>query len=62
LDEAELEAIFKTTDNFYIGFVKATKNLPFDDLDREFWDAVKTESGGFETAATRYAQNPFLLQ
>ena len=62
LNEAELEAIFKAEDNFYIAFVKATKHLPFDDLDRQFWDAVKTENGGFETAATRYAKNPFPLQ
>jgi hypothetical protein len=62
LNEAELEAIFKTTDNFYVGFVKATKTLPFDELDRQFWEAVKTENGGFEKAATRYAESPFLLQ
>jgi len=62
LNEAELEAIFKTADNFYTGFVKATNNLLFDDLDRQFWEAAKTESGGFETAATRYARTPFLLQ
>ena len=62
LNEEELEAIFKTEDNLYIAFVKATKNLPFDDLDRQFWDAVKTENGGFETAATRYAQSSFLLR
>jgi hypothetical protein len=62
LNEAELETIFKTEDNFYIAFVKAPKSLPFDDLNDQFWDAVKTENGGFETAATRYAQNPFPLQ
>ena len=62
LNEVELEAIFQTAENFYIGFVKATKNLPFDNLDRQFWNAIKTENWGFETAATRYAQNPFLLQ
>jgi hypothetical protein len=62
LNEAELAAIFKTADNFYLGFVKATKNLPFDDLDRQFWDVVKIENGGFEKAAKRYAQSPFLLQ
>jgi hypothetical protein len=62
LSEADLESLFKTETNLYVAFVKATENLPFDNLDRQFWDAAKTENGGFETAATRYAQGPFLLQ
>jgi hypothetical protein len=62
LSEAELESLFKTEDNLYRAFVKATESLPFDSLDRQFWDAAKTENGGFDTAATRYAQGPFLLQ
>jgi hypothetical protein len=45
-----------------IAFAKATKNLTFDRLDREFWDTAKTENGGFEAAAKRYAQDPFLPQ
>jgi hypothetical protein len=61
LSESELETIFKTEDNFFIAFRKATKNLPFDKLDPQFWNAAKTENEGFETAATRYAQGPFLL-
>lgn len=62
LSTAEIEEIFKRADHLYVAFSNATKNLPFDDLNRQFWDACKTESGGFETAATRYAQSPFLLQ
>jgi hypothetical protein len=54
--EEELETIFKSEDNFYIAFVKATSGLPFDDLNRKFWSTIRTESGGFEEAATRYTQ------
>jgi hypothetical protein len=62
LSEAELEMIFKSESNFFIAFRKATKNLPFDNLDPQFWNAAKIENGGFQSAATRYAQSPFLLQ
>jgi hypothetical protein len=45
----------------YAAFLEATKNLPFDELNRRFWETAKTENGGFEDAATRYAQSPFLI-
>lgn len=60
--EQALELIFKNEDNLYLAFAKATSNLLLDEFDKRFWDAAKTENGGFQAAATRYAQNPFLLQ
>jgi hypothetical protein len=66
--ELELEQIFKKdrdepdkTKGLYIAFAEATKNLPFDELDRQFWETAKTENDGFQDAATRYAQNPYLI-
>ena len=61
LSTGEIAEIFKREDHLYAAFLKATSNLPFDSLNRQFWEACKTEGGGFETAATRYAQHPFLL-
>ena len=61
LSEGEIQTIFKTEDNLYIAFAKATKNLPFDDLDPYFWETALTENGGFKSAATNYARNTFLL-
>jgi hypothetical protein len=58
----ELKKIFKQEQNLYIAFAKATSNLPFDDLDKQFWEEVKAENGGFPLAATRYARDPFLIQ
>jgi hypothetical protein len=58
----ELKKIFKQQPNRYLAFAEATKALPFDSLDRQFWQAAKTENGGFQDAATRYAQSPFLIQ
>jgi hypothetical protein len=68
-DQSELEQIFKkhksepdATKGLYGAFVEATKGLPFERLDRNFWQAAKSENGGFEDAATRYAQSSFLIQ
>jgi len=58
----EIEGIFKKQSNLYLAFADATRGLPFDSLDKQFWQAAKTENGGFEVAATRYAQSPFLIQ
>jgi len=49
------------TKGMYSAFVDATKSLPFDELNKEFWETAETESGGFQDAATRYAQNPYLI-
>jgi Domain of unknown function (DUF4375) len=57
----ELKQIFKKHENLYRAFAEATKALPFDLLSKQFWQAAKTENGGFEAAATLYSQKPFLI-
>jgi Domain of unknown function (DUF4375) len=63
----ELMRMFEKLDpddnrGFYTVFVEATKNLHFDKLDKQFWQTAKTENGGFQEAATRFANAPHLLQ
>jgi hypothetical protein len=58
----ELKSIFDNQKNPYVAFAEATKRLGFDLLENEFWETAKTENGGFQKAATRYAQSPFLIQ
>jgi len=58
----ELEEVFKRQENRYLAFAEATKALPFDSLNRQFWEAAKTENGGFQKAATRFANVSQLLQ
>ena len=58
----ELKQIFKKAENLYLAFLEASTNLLFDELDKKFWECAKTENGGFQDAATRYAQAPFLIQ
>jgi hypothetical protein len=53
----ELKHIFKKNENLYLAFVEATDILNFDALDKQFWEGAKTENGGFQDAATRYAQS-----
>ena len=67
--QTELEEIFSKYGNesdaskgSYRAFVKATEKLPFESLQRQFWHAAKTENGGFEEAATRFANVPHLIQ
>lgn len=62
MSEDEIEAIFKAEDNLYIAFAKATKKVPFDSLEKEFYRLLGTENGGFEAAATRYAQSVRFIQ
>jgi hypothetical protein len=62
LSETQFEAILRSEKDLYTAFAKATQSLGFERLDREFWETAKAENGGFETAATRYAQDPFLIQ
>jgi hypothetical protein len=67
-NEMEMEQIFDKyaalgkPESLYQAFAEATKDLPLDALDRRFWETVKTENSGFEDAATRFAQAPFLIQ
>jgi hypothetical protein len=58
----ELEQIFKTAESFYLGFQEATLTLQFDAFDKRFWKTAITEGGGFQRAATRYANAPLLIQ
>ena len=63
----ELMRMFKKLDpdetrGFYKVFVEATRNLGFDELDKQFWQTARTENGGFQEAATRFANAPHLLQ
>jgi hypothetical protein len=63
----ELMRIFEKLDpddtrGFYKVFVESTRNLRLDELDKQFFQAAKTENGGFEDAATRFANAPRLLQ
>ena len=53
----ELEAIFKKHDNFYRCWVEAAEPLNFDPLDRQFWQLAANEVGGYDVAATLYAQS-----
>ena len=52
----ELKQIFKKHESLYLAFVDATSTLGLDALDSQFWETAKTENGGFQDAATRYAQ------
>lgn len=60
--EAELTAIFKEKKNLderkdlYLGFVAATASLGFDQLDEQVGELAENENGGFQEAASRYAQ------
>jgi len=53
----DLEAIFKRNENLYLAFQEATAPLNFDPLDREFWHLAGADAGGYQEAATRYAQS-----
>ncbi len=55
--EQELKQIFDESDNVFLSFRKATALLPFDQLDKQAWDLAAHDAGGFQQAATRYAQN-----
>jgi hypothetical protein len=58
----DLKQIFKKSENLYLAFAEATATLQFDSLDKQFWESAKTENGGFQVAATRYAQNVYIVQ
>ena len=57
LDSKEWERIYNSQKDRYQAFHEAAKALPFDILQRQFWEQAKTENGGFETAADKYAQS-----
>lgn len=57
LDTKDLEQISKSQKNCYQVFYEAAKHLPFDILQRQFWEQAKIDNGGFEAAADKYAQS-----
>jgi len=61
-DEGELKRFFEGNENLYMAFYEATKGTPLDTLNKRFWECLRSESGGFEDAATRYAREPYLIQ
>jgi hypothetical protein len=58
----ELESIFRKCNNFYLGFQEAVGKLPFDGLSTQFLSCARTENGGFQLAATRFARNTRFVQ
>jgi Domain of unknown function (DUF4375) len=56
-NEEDLEGIFKNAPNLYLAFNEATETLSFGSLNRQAWELAKTEGGGFQEAATRFARN-----
>jgi hypothetical protein len=54
--ERHLKRIFKEAPNLFLAFHEATETLSFGDVNKEAWEAAETENGGFQEAATRYAQ------
>ncbi len=61
LGARELKRIFKQAKNYYSAFEEATAALGFDSLNEQLWATVRTENGGFQDAATRYAQGVRLV-
>ena len=57
-----LKSMFKKQENLYLAFYEATEKLHFDKLDQQIWKCAKTENGGFQEAATRYAQSIQFVQ
>ena len=62
---SELARIFKKYKDepkgLYVAFAEATKHLRFEKSDKLFWESAKTENGGFQEAATRFAQSSYLI-
>jgi hypothetical protein len=54
--QRDLKKIFKRNENLYLAFAEATEPLSYDELNRHAWELAKSENGGFQEAATRYAQ------
>jgi len=50
-----MSSLFSMEKNFFIAYRKATLSLSFNALDRQFYATINKSSGGFEDAATTYA-------
>ena len=57
LNGDELRAIFAREKSFFLAYRRATASLDFNSLDRHFFATIKTENGGFDAAATAYANS-----
>lgn len=62
LSESQLQQIFEKhkqnpdeVKGLYSAFVEATLGLKFDEIDKRFWETARVENGGFQDAATSYA-------
>jgi hypothetical protein len=62
IDEMGLKNIFEKSSNLYLAFDEATAPLSFDALDQQVWSLAQVENGGFQEAATRYAQSLSSIQ
>ena len=62
LGDAELEKIFKQSENLYLSYLGATKSLPFDELSEQAWELADEENGGFSCGATAYANSIASIQ
>jgi hypothetical protein len=60
--EQDLKAIFENEPNLYLAFAEAVKPLGFNPMERDIWALAETESGGFDIAATRYAETHHPIQ
>jgi hypothetical protein len=60
--QRDLELIFGKFSNTYLAFEEATKPLRFNESNCQVWELAKSENGGFEEAATRYARSVNSLQ
>jgi Domain of unknown function (DUF4375) len=55
--QRDLKRIFKKNENLYLAFAEATEPLSYDAMNHQAWDLAKSENGGFQEAATRYARS-----
>jgi hypothetical protein len=63
--EEELETFFEGASQgptqLYLAFSNATDTLSFGPLNELAWELAKTENGGIDEAATRYAESLLLF-
>jgi hypothetical protein len=60
--QSDLELIFRKSSNMHLAFEETTEPLRFDESNRQVWELVKSENGGFGEAATRYARSVNSIQ
>ena len=53
----DLKKIFEKNENLYLAFEEATEPLGYLAMNRHAWDLAKSENGGFQEAATRFARS-----